>query len=81
MQSRRRISDRVRSIIKVVAADRSIHLISGTCKCQFIGETFVYLRAVPAARLGIKTANKTILLDIKTRVDNRAGRFRLIKGV
>lgn len=59
---------------------RSIHLISRTCKCQFIGETFVYLRPVPTARLGIKTANKTILSDIKTRVDNRAGRFRLIKG-
>jgi len=40
----------------------------------------VYLQTVSTARLGIKTANETILSDIKTRAGNRFSRFRLIKG-
>lgn len=40
----------------------------------------VYLRTVSTARLGIKTANETILSDIKTRAGNHFSRFRLIKG-
>lgn len=55
----------------MVAADRTIHLISGTCKCQFIGETF----RLSAARLDRSIRDKDRKQDdiIETHVDNRAG--------